>query len=249
MSEPVRIVEKESIPEGLNMLHGLPDVGLVGVIAVSHIISKLKLKEVAYLDSDLLPPIIILYKGLPHSPIRIFGNDHIIALISEIAIPAASLQPIIKAIIDWAEKKKVKMIFSLGGIATPNRQNIESPKVYGAGSNETTIKILQEKKISIMESGFLVGPQALVLQYCAERRISAISLLAQSFYNYPDPEAAAAVITTLNQIVEIPVSVTELLEKGEEIRLRMRDIMRRTQSELIRMRKSQEYDIPHYYVA
>jgi len=249
LSEAVRIVERREIPANAKMIHGLPDVGLVGVIAVSQIISQLKMVEVAYVDSDLIPPIIVLHNGLPHSPIRIFGQDDLLVLISEIAIPAGFLQPLMRAIVDWMDEKGVETAISLGGIATPNRQNIESPKVFGAGSNELSLKILREKEINIMKRGFLVGSQALILHYCAEKDITAIALLAQSFYNYPDPEAAAAVISALNQIVKVPVNVSELLEKGEEVRLRMRDIMRRTQSELVRMRKSQEYDIPHYYVA
>ncbi len=249
MSKPVRVVEKVDVPKGLNMLQGLPDVGLVGVIATSHIISKLKLEEVAYVSSDILPPVVVLYNGLPYSPIRIFGNERLLVLISEIAIPADSLQQLMRAVVDWIEEKEIELVVSLGGLPTPNRQNIESPKVFGAASNMDSLKILKEKGIGLIERGFLVGPQALLLKYCSEEDLSAIALLAQSFYNYPDPEAAASVINALNQIIKVPVNLSELLEKGEEIRLKMRDIMRRTQPELIRMRKSQEYDVPHYYVA
>jgi len=35
LSEPARIVEKKPIPSGAIMLQGLPDVGLVGLIATS----------------------------------------------------------------------------------------------------------------------------------------------------------------------------------------------------------------------
>lgn len=248
MSGSVTIVERKDVQAEMAMLLGLPDVGLVGVIAASHIASNLKLSEVAYVTSDLLPPVIVLQKGLQHSPIRIFGNQDLLILLSEIAIPVNSLQPLMKAIVDWAEKKKMKIMVSLGGLATPNRQDIEAPKVFAAGSDEESVNLLREKGMNLMERGFLVGPQALILHYGAERKVPAVALLAQAFYNYPDPEAAAAVITTLNQIVEVPVNVSELLEKGEEIRLKMRDIMRRTQPELIRMRKSREYDLPHYYV-
>jgi uncharacterized protein len=73
-----------------------------------------------------------------------------------------------------------------------------------------------------------------------------IALLAQSFYNYPDPEAAAMVLKELSHIFEIKVGISKLLEKGEEIRLKARDIMKRTQQEMNRMKKSQEYDLPLY---
>jgi len=248
LSVPVEIVERKTVPSGWRILCGLPDVGLVGAIAVSHIASQLKLNEVAYISSDLLPPIVVLEKGLPRSPLRILGNDGLMVLISEIAIPAGALQPIMRAIVDWMEEKKVEAAVSLGGLPIPNRQEIKEPKVFGVASEESFLKTLNYHGIEIIEHGFLVGPQALILKYCAEKKIPAIALLAESFYNYPDPEAAAAVIGTLNRIIKAQIDVSKLLEKGEEVRLRMRDMMRRTQPELARMKKSREYDIPGYYV-
>lgn len=246
MSEQVKIVEKKPIPSETVMLQGLPDVGLVGLIATSHIISQLDLTQLAYIDSDLLPPVVVLHKGLPHAPVRVFGNENLIALISETAIPAQSIHPITRAIIDWSQQKKVKMMISLGGLPVQNMQNIENPKVFGVASTESLLETLKEKEVSIMEGGFLAGSQALVMRYCAEKNLSAITLLAQSFYQYPDPEAAAAAIEELTKIVELQVNTSELIEKGEEIRLKARDLMKRTQPEMTRMRKTQEYDLPLY---
>jgi predicted ATP-grasp superfamily ATP-dependent carboligase len=50
----------------------------------------------------------------------------------------------------------------------------------------------------------------------------------------------------LAKITGTRVDVSALLEKGEEIRLRARDVMKRTQRELAKMKKNQEYDIPVY---
>jgi predicted ATP-grasp superfamily ATP-dependent carboligase len=50
----------------------------------------------------------------------------------------------------------------------------------------------------------------------------------------------------LSKISDVQVDVSKLLEKGEEIRLKARDIMKRTQEEMNRMKKSQEYDLPLY---
>jgi predicted ATP-grasp superfamily ATP-dependent carboligase len=54
------------------------------------------------------------------------------------------------------------------------------------------------------------------------------------------------VLKELTKISEIKVDISKLLEKGEEIRLQARDIMKRTQQEMNRMKKSQEYDLPLY---
>ena len=246
MSELVRIVEKKPIPSGAVMLQGLPDVGLVGLIATSYIISELDLDEIAYVDSDLLPPVVVLHEGLPHAPMRIYGDKKIVATISEMAVPAAALHTIMRTLVDWAQSKKVKMMVSMGGIPIENRQAIAEPKVYGAASSKDLLDTLSEKGLPILKEGYMVGPQALTMRYCAERKIPAIALLAQSFYNYPDPEAAAMVIKELVKIAGIKMDVSKLLEKGEEIRLKARDIMKRTRQEMTRMKKSQEYDLPLY---
>ena len=245
LSETIRIVEKESIPSNAIMLHGLPDVGLVGLIATSYIISELDLAEVAYVDTDLMPPVIVLHDGLPHVPLRIFGNNRLLAVISEIAIPANSVHAIMRAIMNWGHSKKVKMILSIGGLPVENRQDLTEPKVFGAASHRELIRLLQEKKLEILREGYMVGPQALTMRYCAEKGILGIAFLAQSYYNYPDPEAAAAAIKEVAKIVDIKVDVSQLLQKGEEIRLKARDIMKRTQRELTEMKKSQEYDVPY----
>jgi len=244
----VKIIERGEVQEGLKMICGLPDVGLVGAIAASHIISKLRLAEVAYVRSPLLPPVIMLEGGLPRSPIRIFGNSEVLVLSSEIAVPSASVHQIIESIMDWVSSKKAEMVFTLGGLPIPNRHEIEKPRVFGAASDDSLLKMLSEGKIEVIQRGFLVGPQALILSYSAEMGLPALALLAESFYNYPDPEAASVVIQTLKQMIDIDVDVSELIEKGEEVRLAMRDMMRRTQAELARMKKSHEYDIPGYYI-
>ncbi len=246
MSEEIRIIEKKEIPTGAVMLFGFPDVGLVGVIAASHLISELDLAEVAYVDSRLLPPLIVLHQGLPHSPIRIFGNHRVLLAVSETAISAETIYPIMHALIDWGRGKDVELMVSMSGIPVQDRQNIKKLEVFAAASNPVTLETVRDKGVKVLSEGYMVGPQAIVMQHCAKIEVPAVTLLAQCFFKYPDPEAAAELLKELTGISGIKVDVSELLEKGEEIRLRGRDVMRRTQQEMSKMKKTQEYDIPLY---
>jgi uncharacterized protein len=108
------------------------------------------------------------------------------------------------------------------------------------------LKIGQDKGVETLGEGYMVGPQAVMLQRCANIGMPALALLAQCFYNYPDPEAAAETLKGLTKITGIKVDVSKLLAKGEEIRLKARDVMKRTEQELSKMKKGQEYDIPMY---
>lgn len=246
MNDELKIIEKKEIPTGATILFGFPDVGLVGVIAASHLIDELGLSEIAYLDSRLLPPLIVLHEGLPHSSVRVFGNHDILLAVSEIPLSAEIIYPIMYALIDWAKSKKLKMMISLSGIPIQDRQDAHELKVFAAGSNPETLKMAESKGIGILGEGYMVGPQAIMLQRCANMGIPALALVAQCFYNYPDPEAAAEILKGLANLTGLKVDISKLLEKGEEIRLKARDVMKRTSQELSDMKKTREYDIPMY---
>lgn len=246
MSEEVSIVERQSIPQGATILLGFPDVGLVGVIAAEHLVSELGLTEVAYVDSRLLPPLVVLHDGLPHSPIRIFGKDKLLLAVSETPIPGDIIYAVMYALIDWAKKKDVKMMVSLSGIPIQDRQDLKELKVFAAASNQSVLKTAQDKGIETLSEGYMVGPQAVILQRSARMNMPALALMSQCFLNYPDPEAAAEVLKSLAMVTGVKVDVAKLLEKGEEIRLKARDVMQRTQQEMTKMKKSQELDLPMY---
>jgi len=228
------------------MLFGFPDVGLVGVIAASHLIEELGLAEIAYLDSKLMPPLIVLHEGLPHSSIRVFGNDKIMLAVSETPISTEIIYQVMDMLIEWGRSKKVKLMVSLSGMPIEDRQDAKELKVFAAASSPETLKTVQDRGIEALMEGYMVGPQAIMLMRASQIGIPAITLMSQCFLNYPDPESAAEVLKGLATMTGIKVDIAKLLEKGEEIRLKARDVMQRTQQEMSKMKKSQEYDLPVY---
>lgn len=246
MADEVKVVEKGTIPKKFTLITGLPDVGLVGLVAASHIVSSLKMEEAGSVESEFFPPMIVLHDGLPKSPIRLFANGSLVVIVAETAIPAALTRSLADAIVNWAASRNAEMMISIGGMAVQNRQDLDVPKVFAAISDKSLEKKLGDAA-EVLGEGYIVGAYALMLRKCAEMNLPAITLLTQSFYNYPDPEAAAAALNSLNKILGLKVEVSELLQKGEEIRLRARDVMKRTQTEMARMGKSQEYEVPALY--
>ncbi len=98
------------------------------------------------MDSDLLPPVMVLHKGLPHAPLRMYGNENLIAVVSELAVPAPAIYTIMREIIAWAEAKKVKRIVSMGGIPVENRQTLNEPEVFGAASDQELLELVSNKR-------------------------------------------------------------------------------------------------------
>ena len=221
---------------------------LVGVIAASHIVQSLKMEEAGYLDSDEIPPIVVIHENEPKSPIRIYNSGNLIVLTTEIVLPAQAIFAVSRSITRWAKEKGVNMIIGLTGLATPNRLEIEKPAVYGIGTTPETRELISKAGIKAFDEGLLVGTYATLLRECMRAQQPNITLLAEAHLQFPDPGASASIIETLNSLLNLNVDVAELLDKAEEIRVKARELMKRTQEQLRSLRKVQEQELPGIYV-
>ena len=248
MAEEVEVVEVARVEaEGAKAVEGLPDVGLVGAIATSYLVEQLGMGEVAYVDSELFPPIMVLHRGKLKNPVRIYGSSDLLLLVSEIAIPVEALAPLVRALTSWFKEKRVEFMVSLGGIPVANRLDIDTPSVYGVPNGDVAAEFLKRRGIEVMEEGFVAGAYALFLKESLRQSMPALALLAQSYLQYPDPGAAAAAIEALGRLLDRSFDVKPLLEKAEEIRVKTRDLMKQARAAIVGMQKPRESEVPLMY--
>jgi uncharacterized protein len=247
MSEEMRIIETKPLDSVKHCLVGMPDTGLTGMIAVSQIVESMKLHEIGHIESDLLPPVMVIHDGEPKLPIRFFGDSNLTVLTSETPIGTRAIAPLSRSLTAWAVKKKVEMLVSVSGIAVQNRMEIQIPQVFGVATNEKGKKRLKEVEIQVLEEGFMVGPHAMIIRESLSKGLTNLVILAQSHSGYPDPGAAASAINAVNKLLNLEVDVKKLLEDAEEIRVKTRELMQRTTKSFEGMAKTQEQELPAMY--
>jgi len=241
----IEIVQKKTIDtKNSKIILGFPEVGLVGTIASMFLVETLKMEEVGYLRSSLFPPLVILHKGKPAFPVRIYNYNNTFLILSEIPIPLPAIFPLSSKIVNWAKENKAEILLMIGGLPVPNRMDIEKPDVFAATCGEKAEQIVEQLGIKKLEEGMMVGPYAALFMECYNDNVDAILLSAQAFARYPDPGAAASVVTILSKILGVNIDIKPLMERAEELRIRLRDLMRTTSQTMARMGKSQEHGIP-----
>lgn len=239
------------LPEKPVLLVGIPDVGLVGPIATSFIVKSLNLSVVGYLDSEFLPPVILFHESRPYTPLRIYAKGangpNIAVFFAETAIPLQGLHSLSSFIVNFSRRRRIEKVVLIGGIAVPNRMQIKKPKVYAAAIDQGDRDLLEKQGFELFKEGFIGGGYALILKYCLKMGYPGIALLAESYLNYPDPGAAAAVLEKLQPLLGLELDLTPLLEKEEEIRVKLRELMKRTMESMPRAGKEYEFTLPPMY--
>lgn len=72
---------------------GVPDVGLVGEIAVSYLTDSMQMNELGYIDSPSFPPLVMVKESIVKNPVRVYGKADIITILSEMPLFPPMISP------------------------------------------------------------------------------------------------------------------------------------------------------------
>ena len=193
---------------------GFVGAGLVGPIAINHIIEKLNMKEIAVMRSKYLPPSTVFMKGRLRHPFRFYADEKgtVCAIICEITLRMDGLYSLVSTILDWALSKGSKEIVILDGVAS----NEHDGKAYCA-AEEDLVRTMADRDISMIPQGFITGLPGGILNECLVRDIQGITLLAKANKISPDSIAAATLIEALNRFYYMNIDTTELKEEKDRL--------------------------------
>ncbi|MEM0445790.1 MAG: PAC2 family protein [Nitrososphaerota archaeon] len=246
------VFEKKRVEQGAPVIEGLPEVGLVGTITAAYIASSLGGDAVGYIEIPDLPPIVTVLESRILEPCRLYSvsveQRKLLLLYSDVPVPPRSMWSIANSVTEIASTIKSPVI-SVGGIPEPDRLDIEKPKVYVLSNDEELVRMaLATDYVQRFENGYLTGVKAAILKSAAKRDVRVLLALVQSHMNYPDPGAAAEVVTFLNKLLGMSIPVAPLLEQAEQLKMQMRDLMRRTSTNLSKMPIGLQLESPPGYI-
>ncbi|TFG28857.1 MAG: proteasome assembly chaperone family protein [Promethearchaeota archaeon] len=219
------------IREGATLLLGFAGVGLIGPIITNTIVEQIHdIKEIGFITSDLLPPISIFYAGELKHPFRLYYSPQHNLIVGTAEVPfqmTSAYNDLARTICNWAlsEDVKAKEVVVFQGILKQGM--IDDFPVYFAteeGLNEKFEKLNLEK----FERGIITGPEATIINETLTNRLSAVALFTH-VYQIPTPEGAAAIIEVLNEIYNLNIETSKLIEQGKEIKAKMLELAQKTQ--------------------
>ena len=193
---------------------GFVGAGLVGPLAINHIIEQLEMKEIAVMRSKYLPPSTVFMRGRLRHPFRFYANEKgtICAIICEITLRMEGIYTIVASILDWAAEKGSKEIVILDGVASEEHDDI----AYCA-AEEDLVRLMADADISLIPQGFITGIPGGILNECLVREIQGLTLLAKANKIDPDPAAASTLIEAINRFYTMEIDVEDLLKERDRL--------------------------------
>ena len=219
------------IKDGATLILGFAGIGLIGPIVANQLIEQITdIKEIGFLVSEYLPPISVFYQGVLKHPFRLlYSPQHnIIVGICEVPFQTPSAyNDLSKTICNWAlsEDVRAKEIVIFQGM--PQRGIIDDYPVYYAAEADM-VEGLEKYGIKKVEKGIIVGPEATVLNEALTNKLKAYALFTPVL-EIPTPEGAAAIIEVLNDIYNLNIETSKLIEEGKEIKAKMLELAQKAQ--------------------
>lgn len=216
------------------LIEGLPGLGLVGKIAMRHLVRHLKAEKFAYLYSPHFPYFVIVSKK---GNVRLLrgtfyfwknkdGNNDLIFFTGDSQAQTIEGQyEISDRILDFAEQYEVKLIITIGGYRMEAK---DKPKVVAAATDQELLDKVLKAGAEVSPAGSpIVGTAGLILGLSHFKRISALCLLGETRGYLPDPRSAKSVLEILQSMLSFDANLAGLDEeiaKGEKMVTRLQKI-------------------------
>ncbi|OTF01044.1 proteasome assembly chaperone family protein [Halorubrum sp. SD683] len=202
------------------LIEGFPGVGLVGKIATDHLIDAHGMTHYANVHCDGLPPVTVYRESetAATTPVRLYADSELdlVALRSDIPVNPGAATEVAACLGSWFDEIDLFPVF-LSGLG--REKDEEPPELYGIATGNGAEALDRAEVSEPSESGLVSGPTGAMLAAALEDDRDAVGLVVESDPQFPDPEAARALIVDgIDPIAGIETLTDGLVEQATEIR-------------------------------
>ena len=226
------VLHEGAVPEtGGIAVCGFSTVGMVGVIAASHIISSLGLNHLGTVLNTKFPAIALVHDEVPKHPVRVYQGKQIGVFTSEIQFPAEHDVEFANTVLDWFTKGGFERLIIVDGLVRQD-QGISEGGLYGIGATKQARDRLAEYDIEKIQQGVVAGIAGHLLSEGDRRGLDITALLAECNPMYPDARAAALAVEAISDLTELEIPLSDLLEDARRIEDSVQDVLQKAQTML-----------------
>lgn len=226
----INVIREDIEPDGAMLVEGLPGVGLVGKIAADHLVNTFEMECYAEVHCDGVPQAAV-YRGESSElrpPVRIHADEerNLLVLQSDVPVSPSEATEFAACITGWLKSNDVTPLY-LSGLPD---QSDEVPELYGVYTGNGKNLLDEAGIVPPKEGGLVSGPTGALLYHAGLARLDSVGLIAETNPQFPDPEAARAMLEHgIEPITGIDIDTDDLTEQAEQIQEAREQLAQRMQ--------------------
>lgn len=203
------------------LVEGIPGAGLVGTIAVDHLVRELDMEVIASCECDGIPDVAVFDEDERRvdAAVRVLADaDHdLLALVSDVPISPNEADCFARCVVDWIDDIGAVPIL-LSGLGDEDREGGES-ELYGLATGGIGDRLDGLDVPPPTRSGQVSGPTGALLDEVRRQGLPALGVIAEADTRFPDPAASRTVVErVIAPLTGIDVSSEELIDQAEDIK-------------------------------
>ena len=210
---------------------GFSTVGMVGVIAASHVISQLRLNQLGTVLNPDFPAMALVHHEVPKHPVRVYQGDGVGVFTAEVRFGPERDVLFANTVLDWFTKGGFDKLIIIDGVARENLDDRED-SLYGVSSLQTGRDRLKKAGIEPVRQGIVAGIAGYLIAEGDRLGLDVTAILADCNPMYPDARAAALAIEAVTDITGIDIPLSSLLEDARKIEDSVREVFENSQTML-----------------
>ena len=210
---------------------GFSTVGMVGVIAASHIISSLGLDHLGTVLNKHFPAIALVHDEVPKHPVRVYQGKGVGVFTSEIQFPAEHDVEFANTVLDWYTRGGFERLIIVDGLVRQEKTT-GNGGLYGIGSIKQSRQRLADHEIEKIQQGVIAGIAGHLLSEGDRRGLDITALLAECNPMYPDARAAALAVEAIADLTGMEIPLSGLIEDARKIEDSVKEVFEKAQTML-----------------
>ena len=209
------------------LIAGFSAYGLAGLTAVDYLIDHLNLTEQGHVRAEGLPSITPFAKGRPRHPTRLYSGPDIdvTVLVGEQFVPSVLGEPLAASILEWTVANDVSEVAVCSGVAIPHGP--DAHRTFYIATDDFRETRLGDTDIPPMESGFLDGTNATLLERGLDSPLGVGVFVTPVHAQAPDAQAAVRLVETVDEVYDLGVDAGPLETFAAEIQRYYEDLAER----------------------
>ncbi len=231
MEVEVRLLKQPELRKPC-IVSGLPGIAYVGKLSVDHLVQTLHAELFGEVYSKFFPPYVLIGKDgiveLLRNELYFWKNkeserDLIFFTGNAQAVTPEGQYLMADKVLDTAMRLGAERIYSVAAFVTD--RVIDTPRVYGAATEEALIDEFKRQGVLVMEEGPIGGVNGLIFGLAKVKKLQGVCLLGET-YGYTtvsgqylvDANAGRAVLEVLSKMLNVKVDLSPLDRQVEQMK-------------------------------